>query len=444
MKASLPQGVRDFLPQQVIKRQYMFDQIKKIFELYGYTPIETPVMEKLNTLTGKYGEEGDRLIFKILNNGDFLDKVKPELLSQKNTTQLLPLISKRALRYDLTVPFARFVAQHLNELYVPFKRYQIQPVWRADRPQKGRFREFYQCDVDVVGSDSLLYEAELLQIYDQVFSALGIQVHIKINHRNILNGLIQKLQLDRNNTLITTLDKIDKIGKTATLEKLKNQGLNNKQLQIVTQYLNAKTIEDIQAVLHDTTAETGVRELQTILRFQESYTSKNKVTFDPSLARGLDYYTGFIVEVTDPKAEIGSLGGGGRYANLTELFGVKNMSGVGISFGAERIFELMTQRNLFPPKLGQIAKCIILYDIPEAQIPAFTLLNTLRAAGIPSIIYPDAAKLKKQFKYVEKLNVPFVIIIGQTELKEGRYTLKNLNDNSQEKYSPEELSTILS
>ncbi len=440
MKASLPQGVRDFLPAQVHRRQYMFDVIKSVFTRFGYEPIETPVIENLSTLTGKYGEEGDRLLFKILNNGDFLAKVDQSILTKKNSKSLLPKISKRGMRYDLTVPFARFVSMHLHELPIPFKRYQIQPVWRADRPQKGRFREFYQCDVDVVGSDALVYEAELLQIYDQVFDQLGLQVKIQVNHRQILQGLIQKLDLAQDNKLITTMDKLDKIGLEGVLLELTKQEYGQQQIDLIRAYLRSSTLSEVRELLPETSAIQGIEELEEIFGYLENYTKQNQILFTPGLARGLDYYTGFIVEINDPKAEMSSLGGGGRYANLTEVFGVKNMSGVGVSFGAERIYQLMDERALFPQNLSNTIRCIILYDIPQAQSTVFDLLSTLRTAGIPSVMYPEAAKFKKQFKYAERIQVPYAIVIGQSELDSGLYTLKDLNGGTQQ--SLEALSII--
>ena len=443
MKASLPQGVRDFLPEQVYKRTYIFDIIKNVFELYGYAPIETPVMENLSTLTGKYGEEGDRLLFKILNNGDYLSKVDLQLLVDKKSADVLPMISKRGLRYDLTVPFARFVSMHLHKLATPFKRYQIQPVWRADRPQKGRFREFYQCDVDVVGSASLVYEAELLQIYDQVFAQLNIEVVIKVNHRKILQGLVDKLGLDSGTALIIIIDKLDKIGIEGVLRELSGIGLSEEQIFIVQAYLDADSLADVSQLLKDTSAQLGVKELQIVFDFLEAYAPAHQILFDPKLARGLDYYTGCIMEVIDPKAQIGSLGGGGRYDNLTEVFGVKNMSGVGVSFGAERIYHLMEERNLFPTDLDSNPECIILYDVEPAQASAFRLLTQLRSAQVKSVMYPEATKLKKQFKYAERLGIPYAVIIGQTELDAGCYTLKNLNNRDQQSLRAIELIDYL-
>lgn len=444
MKPSLPKGVRDFLPSQVEKRNYIFGIIQEVYKRYGYVPIETPTIESLSTLTGKYGEEGDRLVFKILNNGDYLAKSNLEALENKDSKKLTSSISKRGLRYDLTVPFARFVVMHQNDLHFPFKRYQIQPVWRADRPQKGRYNEFYQCDADVVGSDSLLYEAELMQIYDEVFAKLNLPVTIYINHRKILAGLVEKLSLiDDTTAVITIIDKLDKIGHEGVMKQFSEKGYSSDQMDVLNSYLNISSLEEVEELLGDTTARVGIDELTSVFNSLNNYTFKNIIKFNPQLARGLDYYTGCIFEVSDDKKEIGSLGGGGRYDNLTAVFGVNGLSGVGLSFGAERIYLLMEDRNLFPSFESESRKLIIMCDYEAGLIRSFNLLTELRQLGLPSVMYPSAAKLKKQFKYAEQIGARYAITLKESDDNKSKYTVKDLKERSEKRLSKDELVAYL-
>ncbi|MGE5355345.1 MAG: histidine--tRNA ligase [Deltaproteobacteria bacterium] len=434
MKPSLLKGTRDFLPEQVVKRNYLFKVIKSVFENFAYVPIETPSFESLSTLTGKYGEEGDRLIFKILNNGDFLSEVDGDLLEEKNSKKILPQISKRGLRYDLTVPFARFVVMHENDINFPFKRYQIQPVWRADRPQKGRYQEFYQCDADAIGSDSLLYEAELICIYDQVFSKINIPVEILVNNRKILEEMVEVAGFSDKFTSITVIiDKLDKTGIDSVTEELKNTGLTEKAVGLIKEYLDIKTIKELKDwfTSHNTISK-GIEELEEVFGYISEMKFNNTIKFEPKLARGLNYYTGCILEVKAVDANMGSLGGGGRYAELTEVFGRKGMSGVGISFGAERIYDVMEEKNLFPEKLYEPADILFITMDESSMKAGFTLASRLRNNNIRCDIYPTPTNIKKQMKYANALGVPFVAIIGPEELSKNVLILKEMETGEQE------------
>lgn len=434
MKPSLLKGTRDFLPEQVVKRNYLFKVIKSVFENFAYVPIETPSFESLTTLTGKYGEEGDRLIFKILNNGDFLSDVDESILNEKNSKKILNQISKRGLRYDLTVPFARFVVMHENEINFPFKRYQIQPVWRADRPQKGRYQEFYQCDADAIGSDSLVYEAELICIYDQVFSKINIPVEILVNNRKILEEMASLTGQSENFTAITVIiDKLDKIGMDAVLTELEKSGLSTNAVNLVKEYLNIKTIEQLSTwFTSNNIASKGIEELNEVFSYLSEQKFKNTVKFDPKLARGLNYYTGCIFEVKALDANMGSLGGGGRYADLTGVFDKDGLSGVGISFGAERIYDVMEEKNLFPEKLFDPVDILFVTLDGESLMAGFNLVSKLRNNNIRADIYPTAGNMKKQMKYANNIGTPFVAIIGSNELKNNKLILKEMESGEQE------------
>ena len=431
MKPQILKGTRDFLPEQVYKRNYIFDTIKSVFQKYGFLPIETPVMEHLSTLTGKYGEEGDKLLFKLLNNGDFLKKADEAALSAKDSNKVLPTISKRGLRYDLTVPFARFVVMHQNDIQFPFKRYQIQPVWRADRPQKGRYQEFYQCDVDVVGSDSLLYEAELIQIYDEVFKRLNLKATIKVNNRKILQGLAAEAGISEQWMDMTiAIDKLDKIGEEGVRKEMSEKGFSTEAIDKVFTLLKTEKLEDLEFT--NEIGQKGKAELLEIHNYLDESQFHNTVKFDMTLARGLGYYTGFIVEVAADDVQIGSIGGGGRYDDLTSVFGMKDMSGVGISFGAARIYDAMEELGLFPENATQSTQLILLSFDNECITHASQLANKFRTAGISTEVYPTAAKMKKQMKYANERGIPYVIVIGSNEMESGTYKLKNMGSGEQE------------
>ena len=436
MKPSIPKGTRDFTPIQVLKRNFIFDTIKKVFIKYGYMPIETPTMENLSTLTGKYGEEGDRLLFKVLNSGDYLKKSNKEALGELNSNKLTSSISKKGLRYDLTVPFARYVVMHQNEISFPFKRYQIQPVWRADRPQKGRYQEFYQCDADIVGSRSLMSEAELIQIYDEVFANLGLNVTIKVNNRKILEGMAEIAGIsDKMVAMTTIIDKLDKIGIEKVKEELLKCEISEKAAQIIIESLQIKTLSKLGEVLKDSEiGKKGIEELKQVHEYLDLKPTTNKVEFDITLARGLNYYTGCILEVVSNDVEMGSVGGGGRYDNLTEIFGLKDVSGVGISFGAARIFDVMTELDNFPKDLEGLLTVLLISESKSDHIEAFKLLNQLRAADISCDLYTEPAKYKRMIKYAINRKVPFVI-----NVENGEYVLKDMVNSGQEKLNLETL-----
>ena len=451
MKPSIPKGTRDFGPAVVNRRNYIFDTIRTVFVKYGYQAIETPVLENLATLTGKYGEEGDKLLFKVLNNGDFLQKANREALAAGDSAELLPSIADKGLRYDLTVPFARFVVMHQNELAFPFKRYQIQPVWRADRPQKGRYREFYQCDADVVGTNSLMNEAELVQIYDEVFQKLGVEVEIKVNNRKILYGMAEAAGIASQFMDMTiAIDKLDKIGIEGVRREMERKGIPSAAVDRVEEMLAVKTLSPLKTLMAD--SETGLRgiaELEEFHRYFDTYVAANAVVFDITLARGLNYYTGCIFEVNvdtnaHPDVKMGSIGGGGRYADLTSVFGMKNTPGVGVSFGAERIYDVLEELNLFPQEDSAALKVLFIAFDAASHRYAFRCLNQARAASINADLYPDPVKLKKQMKYANDRNVPYVVLIGDQEMESGELSFKNMQSGEQEKLSMESIIERLS
>ena len=445
MKPSIPKGTRDFSPAQVIKRNYIFDTIRAVFVKYGYQPIETPAMEKLSSLTGKYGDEGDKLLFKVLNNGAYLNKSDATAFAEKDSAKFTQSVSKRGLRYDLTVPFARYVVMNQNSISFPFKRYQIQPVWRADRPQKGRYQEFYQCDADVVGSDSLMLEAELAQIYDEVFANLGVNVTIKINNRKVLFGMAEAAGVaDKFIDMTTAIDKLDKIGMEGVTKELGNRGIEVTAIEKIQEMLSLTTLEPLKELFKDSeTGLKGIAELEEFYKYFNTKPSTNKIEFDSTLARGLSYYTGCIFEVKANDAVMGSIGGGGRYDDLTSNFGLKGVSGVGVSFGAARIFDVMEELDLFPENIAVQLKCLLVAFDKASHEYAFSVLNELRAAGISAELYPEPAKMGKQMKYANARSVPFVIVIGSDEMNSGKLALKNMTTGDQEKYALPELLTKL-
>ena len=445
-KPSIPKGTRDFSPEEMAKRNYIFNTIKEVFLLYGFKQIETPSLENLSTLMGKYGEEGDKLLFKVLNSGDFLSKATDEQLAQRDCLHLTSRICEKGLRYDLTVPFARYVVQHRNELQFPFKRYQIQPVWRADRPQKGRYREFYQCDADVVGSDSLLNEVELISLVDEVFARFGINIVIKLNNRKILSGIAEVIGAPEKIIDITVaIDKIDKIGIENVNAELQEKGLSQEAIDTLQPLLqlsgsNAEKLASLATLLSESEiGKKGIEELQFVIDNATLLGLNSTLELDVSLARGLNYYTGSILEVKAKDVAIGSITGGGRYDNLTGVFGLDGVSGVGISFGADRIFDVLNALNLYPEGTCASTKVIFTnFGNTEAKASLKHIMK-LRKAGISAEIYPDNAKMKKQMGYADSNKVPFVAIVGETELAEDKITLKNMNDGSQELLSIDEV-----
>lgn len=450
-KPSIPKGTRDFSPTEVAKRNYIFDTVKKHFRTYGFQPIETPSFENSETLLGKYGDEGDRLIFKILNSGDFISKVDDVTYSSKKSNSLAPKISEKALRYDLTVPFARYVVMHQNEIDFPFKRYQMQPVWRADRPQKGRFREFYQCDADVVGADSLLQEVELIQLYDAVFTDLGLKgVTIKLNNRKILSGIAEVIGAKQRLVDFTVaLDKLDKIGEEGVKKEMLEKGISEQSIKKASPLFslsgsNLKQLESLRQMLSGSEGgSAGVDELTFIIETIEAMGLQSaKLVIDVTLARGLNYYTGGIFEVAAPKeVDMGSIGGGGRYDDLTGIFGLKDVSGVGISFGLDRIYLVLEELDLFPEALDQSLNVLCLNFGDNEALTALKLINTLRKSGIKTDLYPSNIKIQKQFKYANNRNVPYVILLGEEELKGNTFVVKNMATGEQKTYSldkPEE------
>ncbi|MGN0217835.1 MAG: histidine--tRNA ligase [Bacteroidaceae bacterium] len=443
-KPSIPKGTRDFGPQEMARRNYIFNTIREVYKLYGFQQIETPAMENLSVLMGKYGEEGDKLLFKILNSGDFLRDVPAGGLQEGATGRLAAQLCEKGLRYDLTVPFARYVVQHREELSLPFRRYQIQPVWRADRPQKGRYREFYQCDADVVGSDSLLNEVELIHIMDTVFGRLGIRVCIKVNNRKILSGIAELIgAADKIVGITVAIDKLDKIGLEGVNEELRQDGLTEQQIArlqpiIAMEGSNEQKIATMrEALAQSEVGQKGLDEVAFVLARVGDVASQ--VQLDLTLARGLDYYTGCIFEVKALDVQIGSITGGGRYDNLTGIFGMPGLSGVGISFGADRIYDVMGQLNLYPEALATSTQLLFLnFGTQEADY-CLPLLQQVRQAGVSAEIYPDAAKLKKQMQYANARMVPYVAMAGEDEVKAGEITLKNMITGQQERVKPAEL-----
>lgn len=447
MKPSIPKGTRDFTPIEMSRRNYIFDTIRSVFKSFGFAPIETPAMENLSTLMGKYGEEGDKLLFKILNSGDFMRGVDRSLLDSTETSigKLAAQLCEKGLRYDLTVPFARFVVMHRNELQMPFKRYQIQPVWRADRPQKGRYREFYQCDADVVGSDSLLNEVELLQLIDEVFARLGIRISIKLNNRKVLAGIAALIGApDKIIDITVAIDKLDKIGLDNVKAELRERGLNDDAVAALEPLLQidgtiAERLDKLAALLADVEeGSKGVDELRQIVSATEALGLRAELDLDVSLARGLNYYTGAIIEVKALDVQIGSITGGGRYDNLTGVFGMPGLSGVGISFGADRIYDVLNQLDLYPADLLTGAKVLFLNMGSAEAVKSMGMMKQMRAAGISAEIYPDAAKMKKQMGYADSQHIPFVAIIGESELAADKLTLKNMTTGEQSLVSLEE------
>ena len=449
-KPSIPKGTRDFSPSEMVKRNYIFDTIKNVFRLFGYMPIETPAMENLNTLLGKYGEEGDKLLFKILNSGDFLAKANNELLANKDSNRITSQISEKGLRYDLTVPFARYVVQHQNEITFPFKRYQIQPVWRADRPQKGRYREFFQCDVDVIGSNSLYNEVELIQIVDEVYRRLNINVAIKLNNRKILAGIAEIIgEPDRIIDITVAIDKLEKIGHDNVNTELAEKGLSLAAIGKLQPILaiagsNSEKLAKLSEILSASeTGRKGIEELSTVISLSGKLNIETPVEIDLTLARGLNYYTGAIFEVKALDVEIGSITGGGRYDDLTGIFGLRGVSGVGISFGADRIFDVMNQLNLYPENVTSSTQLLFLNFGEREAAHCMKIAATLRNEGIKTEVFPDADKIKKQMAYADKKNIPYVAIIGENEMTNNTISLKNMATGEQQSVSPTELIKII-
>lgn len=448
-KPSIPKGTRDFSPEEMAKRNYIFNTIREVYHLYGFQQIETPAMENLSTLMGKYGEEGDKLLFKILNSGDCFSGISCEELMEKNPVKFAAKACEKGLRYDLTVPFARFVVQHRNEISFPFKRYQIQPVWRADRPQKGRYREFYQCDGDVVGSDSLINEVELIQIMDEVFHRFGIRVCIKMNNRKILSGIAEILgAADKIVDITVAIDKLDKIGLEKVNEELREKGLsedaiNKLQPVIMLSGTNREKIASLKNVL--AASETGLRgiaEMEFILDRIEKLALRAELELDLTLARGLNYYTGAIFEVKALDVQIGSITGGGRYDNLTGVFGMEGVSGVGISFGADRIFDVLNQLDLYPKDALQTTQLLFVNFGEKEEAYLLPLVAQVRAAGIRTELYPESAKMKKQMGYADTKKIPYVAIVGETEMAEGKINVKNMITGEQQLLTVDELIAL--
>ena len=445
-KPSIPKGTRDFGPVEMAKRNYIFDTIKEVYALYGFQQIETPAMETLQTLMGKYGEEGDKLLFKILNSGDYMNKVSDEDLHSLNSLKLAAKLCEKGLRYDLTVPFARYVVQHREELQLPFKRYQIQPVWRADRPQKGRYREFYQCDADVVGSDSLLNEVELMQIVDTVFTKFGVRVCIKINNRKILTGIAEVIgEAEKIVDITVAIDKLDKIGLDKVNEELRNDGISEEAIEKLQPIIslsgsNEEKLEVISQVLAGSEIGLkGVEETRFILDTLKTVGMHNEIELDLTLARGLNYYTGAIFEVKALDTPMGSITGGGRYDNLTGIFGLPGLSGVGISFGADRIYDVLNALDLYPKEAVNSTQVLFINFGEKETAYCLPIVGKLRQAGIRAEIFPDKAKMKKQMSYANAKNIPFVVLAGENEMAAGQVTLKNMESGEQALVTTEEL-----
>ena len=447
-KPSIPKGTRDFGPQEMSRRNYIFNTIREVYSLYGFEQIETPAMENLSTLMGKYGEEGDKLLFKILNSGDFLRGISTEDLASGATGHLAAQLCEKGLRYDLTVPFARYVVQHREELALPFRRYQIQPVWRADRPQKGRYREFYQCDADVVGSDSLLCEVELMQIVDEVFRRFGIRVCIKINNRKILSGIAEMIgEADKIVDITVAIDKLDKIGLDAVNEELREDGISEEAIQKLQPIINlsgtnAEKIQTMREVLAGSeVGQKGIDEVEYVL--SKLSTLHSQLELDLTLARGLNYYTGCIFEVKALDVEIGSITGGGRYDNLTGIFGMPGLSGVGISFGADRIYDVLNQLNLYPEAVTTATQVLFINFGEKETDYSLPIISQLRGQGIRCEIYPDASKMKKQMQYANQKGIPFVAMTGETEMQAGKVMLKNMTSGEQKLVAPEDIAASI-
>lgn len=449
-KPRIPKGTRDFSPNEMVKRNYIFDTIKSVFKTYGYLPIETPAMELLETLLGKYGEEGDKLLFKILNSGNYLSNVNEQSLSEKNTTKLTNQISEKGLRYDLTVPFARYVVQYRNDITFPFKRYQIQPVWRADKPQKGRYREFYQCDVDVIGSNSVLNEVELIQIIDEVFGILGVNIVVKINNRKILAGITEIIgHPDKMTDITVAIDKLEKIGIDNVNNELIAKGLSQQEIEQLKPILllSGSNTEKLQQ-LRETLIESeigikGIEEIDLILNYFDNIMLDCDVELDLTLARGLNYYTGAIIEVKAKDLKFGSICGGGRYDDLTGIFGLKDVSGVGVSFGADRIYDVMLELGLFPPETQTTTDLLFVNFGEKEEKYCLSLLSEIRKSGINAELYPDIAKMKKQMTYANKKGVSYVALVGENEINEGIINLKNMKTGEQSNVKLEKLISVV-
>jgi len=450
-KPSIPKGTRDFTPLEMARRNFIFDTTRDIFSTYGYLPIETPAMENLSSLLGKYGDEGDRLLFRILNSGDFKRGISSEELASAPAGKLGNMISEKGLRYDLTVPFARYVVQHRGEILFPFKRYQIQPVWRADRPQRGRYREFYQCDVDVIGSDSLLNEYELVCIMDEVFSALGLKTVIRINNRKVLAGVVELMgESDRMTGITVSVDKLERIGMKGVMEELRQKGVGEASLEKLKPVLtmkgsNVEKLEFLKKYLEGSvTGMEGVDEVGRLLGYLQADPASAEVEFDMTLARGLDYYTGTIFEVISTEVEMGSICGGGRYDDLTGIFGLEGVSGVGVSFGADRIYDVLEQLGRFPER-GIMDTRVLFVNFGEQESKhIFPVINRLREEGIPCEIYPDPVRMKKQMGYANSRGIPFVALMGEEEIRKGVVTLKEMESGTQEQLIPDKLAERLS
>ena len=450
-KPSIPKGTRDFTAEEMAKRNYIFDTIRDVFRLYGFRQIETPAMENLSTLMGKYGDEGDRLLFKILNSGDFLNGVDRSLIDNNETTRLAAKICEKGLRYDLTVPFARFVVQHRNDLQMPFKRFQMQPVWRADRPQKGRYREFYQCDADVVGSESLYSEVELLQLIDEVFARLGIRITIKVNNRKVLAGIAEVIgEPDKLVDITVAIDTIDKIGIDKVNDELAERGLSAGAIAALQPILAIsgsldERLDSLAGILAgNEIGQKGIEELRFVTRTTVALGLRAELDLDVSLARGLNYYTGTIIEVKARDVEIGSITGGGRYDNLTGVFGLPGLSGVGISFGADRIYDVLNSLDLYPAGTSAASKIIFANFGEKEALTSLKAIHALRKACIPAELYPDTAKIKKQIGYADAMNIPFVGIIGESEMADCTITLKDLTSGEQQQLTIDQLISRLS
>ncbi len=449
-KPSIPKGTRDFSPEEMAKRNYIFDTIRSVYKVYGFREIETPAMENLSTLMGKYGEEGDKLLFRILNSGDALKGVNRDEIHDMDPAHFANLVCDRGLRYDLTVPFARFVVQHKNDLTFPFKRFQIQPVWRADRPQKGRYREFFQCDADVIGSDSLLHEVELVQIIDEVFTRLNIRVAILLNNRKLLTAIGRHFGVEQITDLTVAIDKLDKIGWEGVKAELLTKGLSEGTVDALAPVITLEgSIPEKVAVLkelfgEDEVGKKGIEEVSFIFDTLGLVPLNNEVRLDLSLARGLDYYTGTIFEVKALDTQIGSITGGGRYDDLTGVFGEKGMSGVGISFGADRIFDVLNALELYPKGITSTTKVMFVNFGDQEVRKIIPILSELRNKGIVAELYPDSAKLKKQMSYADSLHIPYVAFVGEEEMQSGTVTLKDMSSGAQETLSRDEIVARLS
>ena len=446
VKCSIPKGTRDFLPVEMARRNYIFDTIRSVFRAFAFEPIETPSLENLSTLMGKYGEEGDKLLFKVLNSGDFMEGVD----FNQDYHKVAPQICDRGLRYDLTVPFARFVVQHRDQITFPFRRYQLQPVWRADRPQKGRYREFYQCDADMIGSTSLLNELELVQMIDMVFGKLGINVCVKINNRKVLAGIAELIGApDKLVDITVAIDKLDKIGLDNVRAELAERGLSASQIQALDPVFSlsgaaADKIQQLKALFANVeVGMKGAEELEELFGYIAAAGLKCEVELDLTLARGLNYYTGAIFEVKAKDVTIGSICGGGRYDNLTGIFGMPDVSGVGISFGADRIYDVLTELDAFPADLSQSAQLLFINFGPAEQAACIRVVARLRAEGVATLIYPEAAKMKKQMDFANRKQIPFVAFIGENEMRDGTVTLKNMSDGSQTTMTVDEMVAAL-